>query len=94
MRGADPKFRSDSDSSSVEDGDSGTRSSFEDSPECEDNLEMVDNQDPAANQNLIVTFSIPDSIKHLLDEDNFRIKCRKKVYIPYNISIFFPLPFL
>ena len=51
---------------------------------------MVDNQDPAANQNLIVTFSIPDSIKHLLDEDNFRIKCRKKVYILYNISIFSP----
>ena len=80
LRGADPKFRTDSESSSVEEGDSGTRSSFEeDSPECDNSSEPVDSQDAAANENTIVIFNIPDSIKQLLEEDGIKIKCRKKV---------------
>lgn len=87
LRGADPRIRTDSDSSSAEDGDSGTRSSFEeDSPECEDNLELVDCQDSATSENVIVVFNIPDSIKHLLEEDSVKIKCRKKVCM--NSTIF------
>lgn len=80
MRGADPKFRTDSESSSVEDGDSGTRSSFgEETPECEDNLELADSQDPAASENASVVLNIPDPVKHMLEEDGIKIKCRKKV---------------
>lgn len=82
LRGADPKFRTDSESSSVEEGDSGTRSSFEeDSTECENSSEPIDSQDPAANENTIVVFNIPDSIKQLLEEDGIKIKSRKKVCI-------------
>lgn len=86
LRGADPKFRTDSESSSVEEGDSGTRSSFEeDSTECENSSEPIDSQDSAANENTIVVFNIPDSIKQLLEEDGIKIKSRKKVCINYQL---------
>ncbi|XP_057375716.1 male-specific lethal 3 homolog isoform X1 [Daphnia carinata] len=89
LRGADPKFRTDSESSSVEEGDSGTRSSFEeDSPECDNNLEPVGCQDSGANENVVVTFTVPDSIKQLLEEDGFKIKSRKKwVKLPCHVSV-------
>nr|CAH0110377.1 unnamed protein product [Daphnia galeata] len=89
LRGADPKFRTDSESSSVEEGDSGTRSSFEeDSPECDNSSEPVDSQDAAANENTIVIFNIPDSIKQLLEEDGIKIKCRKKLLkLPCHVSV-------
>lgn len=80
LRGADPKFRTDSDSSSVEDGDSGTRSSFEeDTAECDVNSELADSQDSAATENFVVVINIPDSIKRILEEDGIKIKHGKKV---------------
>ncbi|XP_046648959.1 male-specific lethal 3 homolog [Daphnia pulicaria] len=89
LRGADPKFRTDSESSSVEEGDSGTRSSFEeDSTECENSSEPIDSQDSAANENTIVVFNIPDSIKQLLEEDGIKIKSRKKLLkLPCHVSV-------
>ncbi|XP_032785317.1 male-specific lethal 3 homolog isoform X2 [Daphnia magna] len=89
LRGADPKFRTDSESSSVEEGDSGTRSSFEeDSPECDNNSEPVGCQDSGANENIVVTFTVPDSIKQLLEEDGVKIRCRKKwVKLPCHVSV-------
>ena len=52
MRGADPKFLTDStDSSSAEDGDSCTHSSSEeDSTEHESNTELNDSQNSASNE--------------------------------------------
>ena len=80
LRGADPKLRTDSDSSSVEDGDSGTRSSFEeDGRDCEENASIEDNQDSAVTENVVVVFNIPDSVKQLLEEDAIKVKCRKRV---------------
>lgn len=64
----------------MEDGDSGTRSSFdEETLECEDNLELADSQDPSANEVVALVLNIPDSVKHLLEEDVVKIKYRKKV---------------
>lgn len=79
LRGADPKVKPDSDSSSVDgDGDSGTRSSFEeDAPDIDENVELAENQDSLTAEP--ITLNIPDSIKHLLQEDCIQICSRKKV---------------
>lgn len=83
MRGADPKFLTDStDSSSAEDGDSCTHSSSEeDSTEHESNIELNDSQNSASNENICLTLNIPDQIKNILEEDVIKIKCRKKVIL-------------
>lgn len=71
----------------MEEGDSGTRSSFEeDSPECDNNSEPVGCQDSGANENIVVTFTVPDSIKQLLEEDGVKIRCRKKVCVFLSVS--------
>lgn len=85
LRGADPKsFRNDStDSSSEEDGDSATRSSYdEDSPTTEETVEPVDGQEPAGTESETI-FHIPESIKQFLEEDCINIQCHKKVLFCY-----------
>ncbi len=84
LRGAEPKFcNNDSESSSAEDGDSATRSSFEeDSPVGRegdgDEAEVTEDSEMAGEDNEVV-FHVPDSIKHLLEDDYINIKFQKKV---------------
>ena len=84
LRGAEPKFcNNDSESSSAEDGDSATRSSFEeDSPVGRegdgDETEVAEDSDMVGEDNEVV-FHVPDSIKHLLEDDYINIKFQKKV---------------
>lgn len=83
LRGAEPKFRNDSESSSAEDGDSATRSSFEeDSPFGRDGDAEEDDlaeDAEAMGEDSDVVFHVPDSIKHLLEDDCINIKFNKKV---------------
>lgn len=86
MRGADPKLKPDSESSSEEDGDSATRSSFEeDAPESDENAELVENQDPLTAEP--ISLNIPDSVKQFLEEDCVNI-CNKRNVTAYIYSIF------
>lgn len=79
LRGADPKLKPDSDSSSVDDGDSATRSSFEEDapPEIDENAEVVENPECLIAEPISV--NIPDSVKYFLEDDCIQVCSRKKV---------------
>lgn len=81
LKGAEPKMTTDSDSSSCCDGDSGTRSSYN----GDHNTGKGDEESPSSQSeesNSIeqdITINIPDSVKHILEEDYININHGKKV---------------
>ena len=79
LKGAEPKFRTDSDSSSPEDGDSCTISSFnEETPEEDENMESSEYQNLIASESEII-INIPDHIKQFLEDDFINLKYHRKV---------------
>ena len=82
LKGAEPKFKTDSEgSSSAEEGDSGTRSSFDDEhrQETDDPGESCDGED-GSQQEEDLAINIPEAVKKVLEEDYFFIKHYKKVF--------------
>lgn len=79
LKGAEPKFRTDSDSSSPEDGDLCTISSFnEETPEEDENMESAEHQNLIASESEII-INIPDPIKQFLEDDFINLKYHRKV---------------
>jgi len=79
LKGAEPKFRTDSDSSSPEDGDSCTISSFnEETPEEDENMESSEYQNLIASESEII-INIPDHIKQFLEDDFINLKYHRKI---------------
>lgn len=79
LKGAEPKPRTDSESSCPEDADSCTRSSFnEEMPEEDENMETSECQNVMTSESEIA-INIPDSIKQFLEDDFINVKYNRKI---------------
>lgn len=80
LKGAEPKFRTDSDSSSPEDTDLCTVSSFNEETPEDENVESAEYQNSTASESEII-INIPDSIKQFLEDDFINLRYHKKVTV-------------
>jgi len=78
LKGAEPKFRTDSDSSSPEDTDLCTVSSFNEETPEDENVESAEYQNSTASESEII-INIPDSIKQFLEDDFINLRYHKKI---------------